>query len=140
MASLALSHRCVSGAMTSHIAGSKVKGPHLHTASASFKPRLTQTPVLGAEHLEAAKMNYFQNHWGHIYDFTPKDGNWTFLPEVNRLQPLFAANSLCPTETLTHVFPSPIRSHVIRGASCLRWARRRAWLRQPTRRVFSSGS
>mmetsp|Transcript_45545 Transcript_45545/g.118014 ORF Transcript_45545/g.118014 Transcript_45545/m.118014 type:complete len:332 (-) Transcript_45545:347-1342(-) len=31
-------------------------------------------------HLKSVQMNFLQNHWSHIYDFTPKDGNWSYLP------------------------------------------------------------
>lgn len=25
-------------------------------------------------------LSVFNNFWGHIHDYTPKDGNWQFLP------------------------------------------------------------
>jgi hypothetical protein len=30
--------------------------------------------------LNAAKLQVLHNFWSHIYDFTPKQGNWKFLP------------------------------------------------------------
>mmetsp|Transcript_23141 Transcript_23141/g.55372 ORF Transcript_23141/g.55372 Transcript_23141/m.55372 type:complete len:350 (+) Transcript_23141:177-1226(+) len=33
------------------------------------------------DQLDAAQMSFFQNHWSYVYDFTPKPGNWSFLPE-----------------------------------------------------------
>ncbi|KAG2444217.1 hypothetical protein HYH02_009155 [Chlamydomonas schloesseri] len=33
-----------------------------------------------AEHMKHSKLSAFHNFWWHIYDFTPKDGNWDLLP------------------------------------------------------------
>jgi hypothetical protein len=38
-----------------------------------------------ADHLQSVRMNFFQNHWSHIYDFTPQNGNWSYLPPVASL-------------------------------------------------------
>ncbi|KAJ1494748.1 tubulin binding cofactor C-domain-containing protein [Baffinella frigidus] len=32
-----------------------------------------------AQQFEATKMSVYDNKWSEIYDFTPKDGNWSFL-------------------------------------------------------------
>lgn len=41
-----------------------------------------------AGHLKSVQMNFLQNHWSHIYDFTPKDGNWSYLPPVPPRPPI----------------------------------------------------
>ncbi|GFR40821.1 hypothetical protein Agub_g1444 [Astrephomene gubernaculifera] len=45
-----------------------------------------------ADHMRQAKLGLFHNFWWHVYDFTPKPGNWQLLPPdvtaASLLQPL----------------------------------------------------
>ncbi|KAG2436926.1 hypothetical protein HXX76_006445 [Chlamydomonas incerta] len=45
-----------------------------------------------ADHMKHSKLSAFHNFWWHIYDFTPKDGNWDLLPAgttaASLLQPI----------------------------------------------------
>ncbi|KAG2483533.1 hypothetical protein HYH03_017638 [Edaphochlamys debaryana] len=55
-------------------------------------------------HLRAAKLSPLHNYWWHIYDFTPKDGNWRLLPAgtttLSLVQPL-------PQEVAPSFAPQP---------------------------------
>lgn len=33
-----------------------------------------------AQQFKSVKMSVYDNKWSEVYDFTPKDGNWSFLP------------------------------------------------------------
>jgi len=55
-----------------------------------------------AQQMEAVKLSVFDNKWSEIYDFTPADGNWTFLPIDTKgsdlMQPLSAVSSFVTKE------------------------------------------
>ncbi len=35
--------------------------------------------------MEAVKLSVFDNKWSEIYDFTPADANWSFLPITTKV-------------------------------------------------------
>ena len=50
-------------------------------------------------HLSAALMTPFANHWSYVHDFTPRPGNWTFLPEgMSTLEMLTTSDRLALEE------------------------------------------
>mmetsp|Transcript_8528 Transcript_8528/g.20126 ORF Transcript_8528/g.20126 Transcript_8528/m.20126 type:complete len:418 (-) Transcript_8528:911-2164(-) len=61
-----------------------------------------------AQQLEAVKLSVFDNKWSEIYDFTPADGNWTFLPldtkATDLIKPLsdVGASFVSPEEAALH--------------------------------------
>mmetsp|Transcript_18872 Transcript_18872/g.38405 ORF Transcript_18872/g.38405 Transcript_18872/m.38405 type:complete len:434 (+) Transcript_18872:53-1354(+) len=55
-----------------------------------------------AQQLAEVKLSVFDNKWSEIYDFTPADGNWSFLPLDTKcadlMKPLSAVSSVTTKE------------------------------------------
>lgn len=57
------------------------------------------------DQLAKAKLHVLHNFWSFIYDFTPKSGNWKFLPEATTVQGLLGQEGKLPAEAASAFGP-----------------------------------
>ncbi|PNW85778.1 hypothetical protein CHLRE_03g205750v5 [Chlamydomonas reinhardtii] len=60
-----------------------------------------------ADHMKHSKLSAFHNFWWHIYDFTPKDGNWDLLPAGSTAASLLQPIPQEPADVLAGKPPAP---------------------------------
>ena len=64
-----------------------------------------------AQQFESVKMSVYDNKWSEIYDFTPKEGNWSFLPIDTKASDLVGTEATVLLGKIDNVLLSaPIRA------------------------------